>query len=293
MSLRRIVCLAPLGMFVLATASAQMPGASVNQSAARAKLRPIGSPGLVDQLRQTPVPQGYGSSQQQSFSSADQQAVAKPVIQQTAMMQATGGMGLPPLGAPPPAAAQPSVAQPPAATMPTGPSTPLPGAPSSRPVPPSLAGQGLQPVPLDNQPLPNNQALPTAPQGVPAGNDLTPVPQPGLSQNMATVDNCACVSAPSTYNAGGMWDCGPAYVVPTSATVPASVPYAPPPAVIAPPVASPAVVPTAMVPTAGCKPLFTLGQDPYNVQLGQGIIGQPKAYVPGQSVRNFIRYFTP
>ncbi len=288
MSLQRIVFLAPLGLWMLATASAQTPLWSSDSSAARAKLRPIGTPGLVDQLRQTrPLPLPAAAAER----AATKPVIQQPVIQQTAMMQATDGMGMPPLGAPPASTpyAQPpaAYAQPPAASMPSGASTPLPAAPSSRPVPPSLAGEGMQPVPLDNR------ALPTVPQSGAAGADLTPVPQPGLAQNMATVDNCACVSAPSSYNAGGMWDCSPAYAVPCSVTVPASVPYAPPPAVIAQPVASPAAVPTAMVPTAGCKPLFTLGQDPYNVQLGQGIIGQPKAYVPGQSVRNFIRYFTP
>jgi hypothetical protein len=44
---------------------------------------------------------------------------------------------------------------------------------------------------------------------------------------------------------------------------------------------------------AGHKPLFTLGQENYNVVMGRGIIGQPKAYVPGQCVRNFFRYLTP
>jgi hypothetical protein len=43
----------------------------------------------------------------------------------------------------------------------------------------------------------------------------------------------------------------------------------------------------------GLKPLFTLGQENYNVVLGRGLIGQPKAYVPGQGVRNFLRYLTP
>jgi hypothetical protein len=36
-----------------------------------------------------------------------------------------------------------------------------------------------------------------------------------------------------------------------------------------------------------------MGQQQHPVQVGQGILGQPKAYVPGQGVRNFIRYLTP
>jgi hypothetical protein len=44
---------------------------------------------------------------------------------------------------------------------------------------------------------------------------------------------------------------------------------------------------------AGWRPLFTLGQENYNVQLGRGIIGQPTVYVTGQPVRNFLRYLFP
>ncbi len=43
----------------------------------------------------------------------------------------------------------------------------------------------------------------------------------------------------------------------------------------------------------GYRPLFSLGQENYNVQLGRGIIGQPVAYVQGQPVRNFLRYIFP
>lgn len=41
------------------------------------------------------------------------------------------------------------------------------------------------------------------------------------------------------------------------------------------------------------KPIVGLRQLPPNVVVGQGLIGQPKAYVPNQPVRNFIRYITP
>lgn len=44
---------------------------------------------------------------------------------------------------------------------------------------------------------------------------------------------------------------------------------------------------------SGYAPLFSLGQENYNVQLGRGIIGQPTVYVPGQPVRNFLRYLSP
>ncbi|MCA9959044.1 MAG: hypothetical protein KC443_08420 [Anaerolineales bacterium] len=44
---------------------------------------------------------------------------------------------------------------------------------------------------------------------------------------------------------------------------------------------------------AGYTPLFSLGQENYNVQIGRGVIGQPTVYVPGQPIRNFLRYLSP
>jgi hypothetical protein len=44
---------------------------------------------------------------------------------------------------------------------------------------------------------------------------------------------------------------------------------------------------------SGYRPLISLGQENYNVVLGRGILGQPTAYVPGQYVRNFLRYIFP
>ncbi len=43
----------------------------------------------------------------------------------------------------------------------------------------------------------------------------------------------------------------------------------------------------------GYRPLFSLGQENYNVQLGRGLYGQPTVYVPGQPIRNFFRYIFP
>jgi hypothetical protein len=44
---------------------------------------------------------------------------------------------------------------------------------------------------------------------------------------------------------------------------------------------------------SGYSPLFSLGQENYNVLLGRGLIGQPTVYVPGQPFRNFFRYISP
>lgn len=122
--------------------------------------------------------------------------------------------------------------------------------------------------------------------------DTAPVPVPRLEDQMATIDNCNCISAPSTYTAGGSWGCGAETSSPVIYSQPGA--YVPPPAMIAPPVITPAMAPMAYSPSnAGYRPLFTLGQDAYNAQLGRGIIGQPTAYVPGQPMRNFLRYLSP
>ncbi|GIW98427.1 MAG: hypothetical protein KatS3mg111_1760 [Pirellulaceae bacterium] len=61
-----------------------------------------------------------------------------------------------------------------------------------------------------------------------------------------------------------------------------------------PPTLTPNWNPNLYSPTnAGFRPLITLGQENYNVVLGRGIIGQPTVYVPGQHIRNFLRYLSP
>ncbi len=61
-----------------------------------------------------------------------------------------------------------------------------------------------------------------------------------------------------------------------------------------PPTLTPGAVPGMYAPSnAGYRPLFTLGQENFNVALGRGIIGQPTVYVAGQPVRNFLRYLSP
>lgn len=41
------------------------------------------------------------------------------------------------------------------------------------------------------------------------------------------------------------------------------------------------------------RPLVPVVSQPPTVHLGRGIIGQPTVYIPGQPVRNFLRYFSP
>lgn len=41
------------------------------------------------------------------------------------------------------------------------------------------------------------------------------------------------------------------------------------------------------------RPLIPIVPMPPNYQLGRGILGQPTVYIPGQPVRNFLRYLAP
>lgn len=138
-------------------------------------------------------------------------------------------------------------------------------------------------------------ATSTVPRSLPQqpSPDYDPLPQPEMADGtFATLDNCACVSAPSTYTAASGWGCGS----PVAYAAPAT--FSPPPAEFA----APAVVPPTTMPAgplavapataAPARSLFTLGQELYPVQVGQGLWGQPVAYVPGQHVRNWLRYLS-
>lgn len=66
------------------------------------------------------------------------------------------------------------------------------------------------------------------------------------------------------------------------------------PGAFIPPTLPPNLTPNLYTPNnSGYTPLFSLGQENYNVQLGRGIIGQPTVYVAGQPIRNFMRYLSP
>ncbi len=83
--------------------------------------------------------------------------------------------------------------------------------------------------------------------------------------------------------------CGP--YLPGYQTAPATTSL---PGYYAPPTVMPNQVPSLYASNnAGHRPLLGFGQENYNVQIGRGIIGQPVAYVPGQTFRNFLRYIFP
>lgn len=46
-------------------------------------------------------------------------------------------------------------------------------------------------------------------------------------------------------------------------------------------------------PVSAYRPIAPIGTTPANSYVGPGILGQPKAYVPGQPLRNFARYLLP
>ncbi len=256
---------------------AQTAGASRSPGASAASLlRPIDSPSAVDsyrQARRTPA-RSDSPSIPARYASRDMRPVdvgGDPAdVRQTAWMQSDSG----PLAAPE-----------------------LPGGIDFPP--------GASPPAASSQPQPSGSgssagATATEPRTLPhySRDDMNPVPQPQIGQvRYATMDNCSMVSPPSSYLAASGIGCG----APTASAGPAT--YAPSPTFAAPPAefAAPAVMPSASPPAIAVgtgrayhlPPLVSFGQEQNPVQVGQGLWGQPVAYVPGQGVRNFMRYWFP
>ncbi|PNY37293.1 hypothetical protein C2E31_08395 [Rhodopirellula baltica] len=123
---------------------------------------------------------------------------------------------------------------------------------------------------------------------------------PSLRSNaFARMDNCNQITPPSHYQymAANVYSGGCGAVAPMGYATVA-------PTSLAPEIAAPAVMPTVATtgpmiappvatPAAPARALISLGQDRYMVQVGQGLWGQPVAYVPGQALRNWLRYFSP
>ncbi|MGI9472224.1 MAG: hypothetical protein ACR2NZ_11855 [Rubripirellula sp.] len=203
--------------------------------------------------------------------------------------------------------------------LPTGPTAPpmsMPGTPTLAPpvapptiapspstqtiMPPSTPPSVVQPFAPRGLPMNTTSPVPMM-QPVPSSSDLAPLAAPQLQDGFATIDNCCCVSAPSDYVAATGWgNCSSvayqapapqAYITPNAQVVGPSVVTTPVPVVATPVVVTPATTPKA----AGIpkKPLLNFGQDKNPVVVGQGLVGQPVAYVPGQRFRNWIRYIFP
>ena len=131
----------------------------------------------------------------------------------------------------------------------------------------------LDPINLGNFATANNSPFVTPASGYTAamGYGVTPASAavcdtPGLTQNPAVVQT-------------------PILTTPPTVGVPVLGPMTPPPGFGA--------TPQGFGSAAPAGALFSLGQNQNPVEVGPGLIGQPKAYVPGQPVRNWLRYLTP
>lgn len=157
------------------------------------------------------------------------------------------------------------------------------GLPPALPMNPAVSGN----VPLVG--LPSTQIIP--------GNaDMFPIARPELNDGFATVGNHCCVSAPSSYVAAmGFSNCasGNSYAATSQGYIATGPQVAAPPPTAATVPAGLVPVTRPSVPGVPKKPLINLGQNKNAVVVGQGIIGQPVAYVPGQCIRNWIRYISP
>lgn len=288
-----------VGFYIVSLVSAEpMLSSQLHAQTAKPTFRPIGSGSLVDQYERRPN--------------------TNPPIRQVAMQ--SGGFSLPQDAVSPSPGNSPTAPTP--QTFSPPPQTLRPSAPALQPAPvPQTPNVRLpnNPSPPPTTPLANSRPLPNkvppggspTPRQLPLNNtlplaDYQPVPPPEISNGgFATMGDCRLISPPSSYTAmspyGTAGDCGCGVAPAAYAGT-----YTPPPAQIAAPAAMPplsalpagpggAVVQPGGIasPTAApVKSLVTFGQENYPVQVGQGLWGQPVAYVPGQSVRNWLRYMS-
>ena len=290
-----ITSLMPCFVLVSSTGFAQSVSAqpvSAQSGSAMSRIRPLGSSSLVDRYRNNPVarqPQSrrgerdLGQSvltrNETAFRQETSDSSQRGSVRQTVWMQ--NGFDPPPLGNT-------------GIGMPSGSSAATTSPPPSSPLP------ATEPFPGAGQPQPRALPSPTASDYAPSSSDQSYVPRPELDvTRYARVDNCNLVTGPSTYMAASAAPCGCAPVYPVTFTTPLAnaAPSVVPgslPAEIAVPAA---VVPTVSAPTAAAtapaRALISFGQENYAVQVGQGLWGQPVAYVPGQNLRNWLRYFSP
>ncbi len=124
---------------------------------------------------------------------------------------------------------------------------------------------------------------PVVPNGAAPGGALASgaLPSVGAQQNLSVLpQNLPTNIYPTAYQCTT-----PAPSFPSTGTVPGAY---------IPPTLPPNLTPGMYTPNnAGYSPVFSLGQENYNVLLGRGIVGQPTVYVPGQPIRNFMRYLSP
>lgn len=308
-----------VGFYVVSLLSAADPsvGSQLHAQSPTPSFRPIGSESLVDRYVRRPSNTRDPNIRQVAMQSGGFEFPTQGAVQGGPSGGVPNNFSVPNQFSPPPLNTPPALSSPPANLQPAPqppsfatPSQPLrPSAPAL--VPRSQTPQVLAPqTPSAN--LPNNfpPARSPAPRTLPNFNpssmaDYQPVPPPQISNGgFATMGDCRLITPPSSYTAmspyGASGGCG---VAPTSY----AGPYSPPPAQIAAPAAMPPAgfapqgapgafgqtgVPGGSPMAAPVGSLVTFGQENYAVQVGQGLWGQPVAYVPGQSFRNWLRYMS-
>lgn len=283
------------------------------------RMRPIEELSAVDVMRPTPASQALPAAGPvaQASTSITRVETAHPV-RQAAMMQSSGpGFTMPPGGTSPGiggstgdsiAMPPPSLPVPLSSVPGIGPVPPPAGGPLPSATVPSASAPMVQPAPLPSTGLPGASVPSTsAPLTTGGGSwtaapqspsDYHSIPQPRLDSGFATMSNCRNITGPSSYRSDRILTCGPPASHVTTIGPPST--FVHPPAQIGPPAVFPpaaAGVPMGMGQTvipgpAGHRPLISFGQERFPVQVGQGIFGQPTAYVPGQRFRNMIRYLT-
>lgn len=119
-----------------------------------------------------------------------------------------------------------------------------------------------------------------------------PFESPNLGNQYATMNNSTFVSAPSGYDATTSWGRNCVSVgASTSGTWVRPMQSGEGSAAGLVRVLNRELL--ANYPAVPTRPLLSFGQEQHRVVVGQGMLGQPVAYVPGQWVRNSLRYLFP
>ena len=149
--------------------------------------------------------------------------------------------------------------------------------------------QGVYPGAVSGGVMPQQPAGGIIPSPLNA-NNLPRYEQPRVVSQEPFVTAPPCrFDAYNMVTPAGYQQCAPGGIVPIGGVPVGGAPYS-----YAPPSITPNLAPGLYAPNnSGWKPLFTLGQENYNAQLGRGLFGQPTAYVNGQPFRNFFRYVFP
>ncbi len=244
----------------------------------------------------------FTSASSTSYYAADEAALAQPSLSPSATSSsavqpaAFQGFGVPAPGFSTPdatASQPPSLGVPPTnygapAAPPASSNSVLPSSPSTTIVP-STPAPMTNPGTINAAPSVGN----AVPYDMPNYQRTAPIVtgEPFVTEGPCQFDAAYMVSPAYGVAQASASQCGPylpAYQAAPGATTGIVPGYYAPPTVM--PNQAPGLFTSN---SAGHRPLFGLGQENYNVQIGRGIIGQPVAYVPGQTFRNFLRYIFP